>query len=325
MKIFNPTQPLQLKRATRYDIHRSAFTFRTTLAATQLCAILTAVKNRSSGELNEFTNRHNDMFDNRCRSARPTKSPQRPLRKPAPSLASDATILILGCDYATSRRLAELVRSTGYRTITFESAVDLLNSTHLHPPCCVLMERSSAQPNGLDFQREFARSFEFIPIIILSEDSSLKMGIAAMKAGAIDYIVQPADPEAIADAIKTALAKQAKSCEFNNCSLKFRQGWQKLTIREREVLSFIIDGFLNKQIAAELGISEKTIKVHRGRVMKKMQVASFAELVRLAERASIAQKLSDERFTPRSKSSVNGDRQLDPSTAHGEPAPNCSL
>lgn len=151
------------------------------------------------------------------------------------------------------------------------------------------------------------------------------MGIAAMKAGAVDYLVQPAEPAAIAEAIKTALAKQAKSCEFTNRSLKFRQGWQKLTIREREVLSFIIDGFLNKQIAAELGISEKTIKVHRGRVMKKMQVASFAELVRLAERASIAETLSNGYLGGRSRLTVNGGHHSKTSTAHTDPGSECFL
>lgn len=239
---------------------------------------------------------------------------------------SDPKVLIIGRDYATSRRLADIAKSSGYRTAIFETAVELLNSPHLHPPCCVLVACNSAQSNGVNVQQELTRRFEFIPVIILSENSSLEMGIAAMKAGAVDYIVQPAKPVAIADAIKTALAKQAKSCEFNKCSVKFSQGLQKLTAREREVLSFVIDGFLNKQIAAELGISEKTIKVHRGRVMKKMQVGSFAELVRLAERASIAETLSNEPFSVRGKTSVNGgERDLDPPKAHPDPTPNCLL
>lgn len=240
-------------------------------------------------------------------------------------LQSAPKVLIVGKDNATSRRLAQMTKGSGYRTAICENEADLLNSPHLHPPCCVLLVQHSIQSNGLNLQQELAHRFEFIPVIVLTEDSSLEMGIAAMKAGAVDYIVQPAKPAAIAEAIKTALAKQAKSCEFNQCSLKFQQGWQKLTIREREVLTFVIDGFLNKQIAAELGISEKTIKVHRGRVMKKMQVASFAELVRLAERASIAENFSDGRLSSRGKRPVNGERPLEPSAVQGEPTPNCLL
>jgi FixJ family two-component response regulator len=226
-------------------------------------------------------------------------------------LKPEARILIVAQDHAASRRLAQMVQSAGYHTSVFENASELLNSQHLHPPCCVLLESDLTQDNRLDLQQELARRFEFIPVIVLSDHSSVEVGIAAMKAGAVDYFVKPFEAAAIGDAIHVALVKQAKRYGLNQCSLRFHQGYQKLTIREREVLSFVINGFLNKQIAAELGISEKTIKVHRARVMKKMQVASFAELVRLAERAFIAENLSDERF------SSNG--------SHAEPVPNCLL
>lgn len=230
-------------------------------------------------------------------------------------LRSKARILIVGQDHDTSRRLAQMVQSAGYHASGFESALDLLNSPHLHPPCCVLLQSGLSQHNGLDLQQELVRRFEFIPVIVLSEHSSVEVGIAAMKAGAIDYFVKPFEAAAIGDAIHVALVKQAKLSGLNQCFARFRQGWQKLTIREREVLSFVINGFLNKQIAAELGISEKTIKVHRGRVMKKMQVASFAELVRLAERAFIAENLNDQRS---SSTPVRDGSQA-------EPAPNCLL
>ncbi|MGZ4963057.1 MAG: response regulator transcription factor, partial [Limisphaerales bacterium] len=144
-------------------------------------------------------------------------------------------------------------------------------------------------------------------------------GIAAMKAGAVDYLVEPVDATVIADAIETALAKQLKNSEVIKRSVKYRRGWQTLTDRERQVLSFITNGYLNKQIAAKLGIAEKTVKVHRSRVMKKMQVASFAELVRLAERASIAENLSYER------SSNNASRNLERNGSHAELAPTCLL
>lgn len=230
-------------------------------------------------------------------------------------LKSDARILIIARDHTTSRRLAQMIQSAGYQTSAFETASELLNSPHLHPPCCVFLESDLGQHNGLDLQQELVRRFEFIPVIVLSEHSSVEVGIAAMKAGAVDYFVKPFEPAAIGDAIHVALVKQAKLSGLNQCSARFRQGWQKLTIREREVLSFVINGFLNKQIAAELGISEKTIKVHRGRVMKKMQVASFAELVRLAERAFIAENLSNDRCD--TTATHNG--------PHADPAPNCLL
>ncbi|MGZ5545124.1 MAG: response regulator transcription factor, partial [Limisphaerales bacterium] len=197
---------------------------------------------------------------------------------------ADPMILIVAQHPATARRLVGIVRSAGYSATTIGSARELLNSPHLHPPCCVLLESNLTRDNGLDIQQELAQNFEFIPVIVLSEDSSVAVGIAAMKAGAVDYLVEPVDATVIADAIETALAKQLKNSEVIKRSVKYRRGWQTLTDRERQVLSFITNGYLNKQIAAKLGIAEKTVKVHRSRVMKKMQVASFAELVRLAER-----------------------------------------
>lgn len=226
-------------------------------------------------------------------------------------------ILIVAQHPTTSRRIVDIVRSAGYRTATFESTMELLNSPHLQPPCCLLLEWNLTQNNGLDFQQELARRFEFIPVIALSENSSVAVGIAAMKAGAVDYLVTPVEAAVLADAIKTALAKQVKTSESNKRSVKFRRGWQSLTSREQQVLSFITNGYLNKQIAAKLGISEKTIKVHRSRVMKKMQVASFAELVRLAEHASITENLSDER------TSNSAGRNVKRNGSHTELAPNC--
>lgn len=234
-------------------------------------------------------------------------------------LKTHARILILATNPATSQRLGELAQRAGYRSSAFESTTELLSSPHLQPPCCVLLDSALTQHNHLDLQQELAHRFELIPVIVLSEHSSIELGIAAMKAGAVDYFVKPFEAAAVGDAIRVALLKQAKIAGLNQCSIRFRQACQKLTAREREVLSFVVNGFLNKQIAAELGISEKTIKVHRGRVMKKMQVASFAELVRLAERASIAQNLSDDRFNGVPLGPVNGNG------SQAEPAPNCLL
>jgi FixJ family two-component response regulator len=224
-----------------------------------------------------------------------------------------------------SPSLATVLKSAGFRTVTFDNTSDLVASSHLHPPCCVLLDLDLPASDLSRVQSELTARFEFMPVVVLSEKSSLELAIAAMKAGAVDYLVKPVDAATLSNAIKVALAKQTKLADFSKCSAKYHLGLQRLTGREREVLSFITNGFLNKQIAAELGISEKTIKVHRGRVMKKMQVTSFAELVRLTERASILEHLSQESFSSPSRQPVNGDRSTDAPHAAVQLAPTCSL
>jgi FixJ family two-component response regulator len=209
----------------------------------------------------------------------------------APVPAVDAKVLIVDHDTSGLQSTASLVAAAEYRPIAVGSATDLLTSLHLRPPCCVILEMNLGEINGLDVQHQLKRLSPFIPVIFLTAFPSIENGIAAMKAGAVDYLVKPVGLAEISAAVTAALLHQARRLELDCHLAKYKEGFGRLTPREREVFRLIVEGMLNKQVAARLGTSEKTIKVHRGRVMPKMGAGSFAELVQMAERATFSATL----------------------------------
>ncbi|HUK41473.1 MAG TPA: response regulator, partial [Candidatus Acidoferrales bacterium] len=179
----------------------------------------------------------------------------------------------------------------GYRVLTFASASEFLDgNVACDGPVCLVLDIRMPGLTGLDLQGELQKRDAIFPIIFITGHGDIPTSVKAMKAGAVDFLPKPVDDKVLLEAIKQALARAVRE----RAELVERQNIQKrldtLTPREREVLEHVISGQLNKQIAFDLGTVERTIKVHRARVMDKMQVESVAELVRMAEKIGIAPK-----------------------------------
>jgi FixJ family two-component response regulator len=204
---------------------------------------------------------------------------------PMPSLP---TVFLVDDDASVRRALARLIRSAGHQLQTFTSAREFLDSNRTNDgPACLVLDVRMPGLSGLDLQRELQAVNPTLPIIFITGYGDIPMSVKAMKAGAVDFLPKPVRDADLLRAIEQALARAARECAAQEELEAIQSRVEKLTPREREVMSFVVRGLLNKQIAIELGTGEKTIKVHRARVMQKMQVDSVAELVRLAQRADI--------------------------------------
>ena len=197
------------------------------------------------------------------------------------------TVFLVDDEASVLKALARLLRSAGLNVETFRSPQEFLEHHDPHAPGCLLLDVAMPGLTGLDLQRALAAKGTELPIIFLTGRGDIPMSVQAMKQGAVDFLTKPANDEDLLAAIRTAIDKDRASRQAGAERSRIQQQLAMLTPREREVLHHIIAGKLNKQVAAELGIVEKTIKVHRARVMKKMNVRSLAELVRVAEHAGI--------------------------------------
>jgi FixJ family two-component response regulator len=192
------------------------------------------------------------------------------------------TVCVVDDEPAMLRALARLLESGGFRVQTFASASAFLEFTEAELPCCVLLDINLPEMNGLQIQAELLDSEIDCPIVFLSGQADISMSVEAMKAGAIDFLTKPVDAEALIDAVNAALHRHAIGIEQRDTLASLADRWNSLTPREREVSRLVVAGQLNKEIAASLGTAEKTIKVHRGRAMRKMQARRVADLVRMA-------------------------------------------
>ena len=197
---------------------------------------------------------------------------------------TEGLVFVVDDDDSVRRALERLIRSMGLTVETFASASELLRHKPPAGPACVVSDVRMPGLSGLDLQSELAKAGFSMPIIFMTGHGTVPMTVRAMKAGAVDFLQKPVDEQQLLDAIHQALERSGRERRemSENEGLRARVG--TLTAREREVFDLVVTGMLNKQIAAELSASEKTIKVHRGRVMQKMQADSLADLVRMAER-----------------------------------------
>jgi FixJ family two-component response regulator len=186
-------------------------------------------------------------------------------------------------DNSVRNALLRLLRAAGYEARGYPSAGEFLLARPRDTPGCVVLDVCMPGPSGLDVQTAFAGLDDALPVIFLSGHGDVPMSVRAMKAGAVDFLTKPARREALLSAVRIALARDAGARTARQRSDGLRARFDSLTPRERAVLALVVAGKLNKQIAAELGASERTVKAHRARVMEKMQVASLAELVRVSE------------------------------------------
>jgi FixJ family two-component response regulator len=199
-------------------------------------------------------------------------------------MSSDAVVYVVDDDDSVRAALARLVRSVGLKAETFPSAKAFLEQKLPDRTACLVLDVRLPGSSGLDLQTALGQAQQIMPIIFITGYGNVPVSVRAMKGGALDFLEKPFNDEELLDAIRRALARsdQARSENAERTALQLRLN--SLTAREREVLGLVITGMLNKQIAAELGAAEKTIKVHRGRVMKKMAADSVAELVRIAQK-----------------------------------------
>jgi len=204
-------------------------------------------------------------------------------------------IFVVDDDPSIRKALGRLLRSTGYHVETFVSAEEFLQTASDCPgPACLILDVKMPGLNGLDLQDQLKQMDYVMPIVFITGHGDIPMSVKAVKTGAIDFLTKPFDEEDLLRAVQEALKKDMVNRNVMNERQSILQRVQSLTPREYEILTYVITGLLNKQIAYDLDISEKTVKVHRGRVMEKLGVDSVAELVRLAERAGIKPaKVSD--------------------------------
>jgi FixJ family two-component response regulator len=193
-------------------------------------------------------------------------------------------------DTAFQTAVCRLLRASGYEVRTYSNAGDFLLGRRDSTAGCILLDVRMPGPSGLDLQEALARQTDPLPIIFLTGHGDIASSVRAIKAGAVDFLTKPVDRHALLNAVKNAIARDQEN-RLARAELRNRRAnYEALTTRERQVLEGVVAGKLNKEIAAELGTAERTVKAHRAQVMEKMQVASLAELVRVADqlRASSA-------------------------------------
>jgi FixJ family two-component response regulator len=200
---------------------------------------------------------------------------------------AESIVFVIDDDPSFCRSIEMLIGSAGFRVQTFNSAEEFLRSRHPDLPACLLLDVRLPHLSGLDLQRELTKAGLQIPIIFITGHGDIPMTVQAMKAGAIEFLTKPFREQDLLDGIRRAINSDRASRLQREKLSDLRGRYQELTSREREVMARVVTGMLNKQIADALGITEKTIKVHRGHLMRKMGVNSLAELVRTAEKLGI--------------------------------------
>jgi FixJ family two-component response regulator len=196
----------------------------------------------------------------------------------------DPVVFVVDDDASVREAIKRLIASVGLRVETFGSAGEFLASKRPEAPGCLVLDVRLPDLSGLEFQRDLAKADIQIPIIFITGHADVPMSVRAMKAGASEFLTKPFRGQELLDAIQEAIAKDRAAWSERGQMAELRARYESLTPREKEVLKLVVSGLLNKQIGAELGASELTIKTHRGRVMQKMGADSLAELVKMAER-----------------------------------------
>jgi FixJ family two-component response regulator len=199
-------------------------------------------------------------------------------------MANESKVFIVDDDPSVRKSLVRLIKSVGLTVQDFPSAQDFLDSQQDKGPSCLVLDVRMPGLSGLDLQEELKIRQWPIPIIFITGHGDVTMSVRAMKAGAADFLEKPFNDQELVDAVNKALAQDQQTKLEQRKVVELKERAATLTPRENEVFGLVVRGLLNKQIAYDLGMSEKTVKVHRARVMKKMSVDSLASLVRMAQK-----------------------------------------
>ncbi|MGA3236726.1 MAG: response regulator transcription factor [Bryobacteraceae bacterium] len=197
---------------------------------------------------------------------------------------SDPFVFVIDDDEAVRDAVRKLIASVGLRVETFGSTREFLSRERPEAPACLVLDVRLPDVSGLEFQRDLAEANIHIPIIFITGHGDVPMTVRAMKAGAVEFLTKPFRGQELLDAIQEAIARDRAAWSERAQMGELRARYDTLTAREKEVMTLVVSGLLNKQVGAELGTSELTIKTHRGRVMQKMGADSLADLVRMGER-----------------------------------------
>lgn len=197
-------------------------------------------------------------------------------------------VYVVDDDESMRSAVSTLLRSVGYEVETFSSATDFLAAPMRDVPSCLVLDVRLKGQSGLAVQEQFAASSMRIPIIFMTAHGDIAMSVKAMKAGAMDFLAKPFRDQDMLDAVQSALARDEARRQLDRSEADLRLRYAELTPREKEVMAYVVRGLLNKQIAAELSVSEITVKIHRAQAMRKMGARSLAEFVLKAKALGIA-------------------------------------
>jgi FixJ family two-component response regulator len=212
---------------------------------------------------------------------------ERPKQSPEPASAREPLVFIVEDDELMRRALSNLFQSVGLEVEMFGSASEMLQTKLPDIASCLVLDIRLPGLSGLDFQAELARANIHIPIIFMTGHGDIPMTVRAMKGGAVDFLTKPFRDQDMLDAVTVAIERDRKRREADKIVAVLQTHFETLTPREREILALVSSGLMNKQIAAELGLAEITVKIHRGHIMKKMGARSLADLLRKAETLGI--------------------------------------
>jgi len=197
-------------------------------------------------------------------------------------------VFVVDDDVSVRRSLELLIGSAGWKPETFASAQEFLSSPRVLAPSCLVLDVSLPDVNGLELQKRIAGDRSDMPIIFISGYGDVPMTVQAMKAGAVEFLTKPFSDDVLLTAIQHALDRSSTELANEAQTRALRDCHESLSPREREVMALVVSGLLNKQVGGELGISEITVKAHRGQVMRKMKANSLADLVKMATRLRLA-------------------------------------